>query len=142
MTSRADIPAANPDVREVVLAARNVAKSYGAVHALKGVNFDNSLASDLKKAAGAVESIARTVTAEDKQGELKAKEPLEKVIHSAVGLTEAVSVLVGAGEYGTAARMGGYFFDFFDAAHDDEVETEEKAKRRDRRELREAREGD
>ncbi|WP_245542168.1 sugar ABC transporter ATP-binding protein [Rubellimicrobium thermophilum] len=27
-------------MREVVLAARNVAKSYGAVHALKGVNFD------------------------------------------------------------------------------------------------------
>ncbi|VDC21180.1 sugar ABC transporter ATP-binding protein [Pseudogemmobacter humi] len=31
---------AGPDAREVVLAARNVAKSYGAVHALKGVNFD------------------------------------------------------------------------------------------------------
>ncbi|MFD2815226.1 ATP-binding cassette domain-containing protein [Paracoccus aerius] len=30
----------NPDAREVVLAARNVAKSYGNVHALKGVNFD------------------------------------------------------------------------------------------------------
>ncbi len=30
----------NPDAREVVLAARNVAKSYGQVHALKGVNFD------------------------------------------------------------------------------------------------------
>ena len=30
----------NPDSREVVLAARNVAKSYGQVHALKGVNFD------------------------------------------------------------------------------------------------------
>ncbi|WP_374298678.1 sugar ABC transporter ATP-binding protein [Paracoccus sp. (in: a-proteobacteria)] len=30
----------NPDAREVVLAARNVAKSYGSVHALKGVNFD------------------------------------------------------------------------------------------------------
>ena len=29
-----------PDAREVVLAARNVAKSYGSVHALKGVNFD------------------------------------------------------------------------------------------------------
>ena len=29
-----------PDAREVVLAARNVAKSYGNVHALKGVNFD------------------------------------------------------------------------------------------------------
>ena len=28
------------DTAEVVLAARNVAKSYGAVHALKGVNFD------------------------------------------------------------------------------------------------------
>ena len=28
------------DAREVVLAARNVAKSYGSVHALKGVNFD------------------------------------------------------------------------------------------------------
>ncbi|MDQ1899833.1 sugar ABC transporter ATP-binding protein [Paracoccus sp. WLY502] len=30
----------NPDAQEVVLAARNVAKSYGSVHALKGVNFD------------------------------------------------------------------------------------------------------
>ncbi|MFC3568055.1 sugar ABC transporter ATP-binding protein [Paracoccus sp. TOH] len=29
-----------PDTAEVVLAARNVAKSYGSVHALKGVNFD------------------------------------------------------------------------------------------------------
>lgn len=29
-----------PDAAEVVLAARNVAKSYGNVHALKGVNFD------------------------------------------------------------------------------------------------------
>lgn len=29
-----------PDSAEVVLAARNVAKSYGNVHALKGVNFD------------------------------------------------------------------------------------------------------
>ena len=29
-----------PDAREVVLAARNVAKSYGSIHALKGVNFD------------------------------------------------------------------------------------------------------
>lgn len=29
-----------PDARQVVLAARNVAKSYGNVHALKGVNFD------------------------------------------------------------------------------------------------------
>ena len=35
-----DTPTASPDVREVVLAARNVAKSYGAIHALKGVNFD------------------------------------------------------------------------------------------------------
>jgi len=35
-----DIPSARPDVREVVLAARNVAKSYGSIHALKGVNFD------------------------------------------------------------------------------------------------------
>lgn len=35
-----DIPQANPDTQEVVLAARNVAKSYGSVHALKGVNFD------------------------------------------------------------------------------------------------------
>ena len=34
------VPARDPDVREVVLAARNVAKSYGSVHALKGVNFD------------------------------------------------------------------------------------------------------
>ncbi|HET9067923.1 MAG TPA: ATP-binding cassette domain-containing protein, partial [Amaricoccus sp.] len=29
-----------PDAREVVLAARGVAKSYGAIQALKGVNFD------------------------------------------------------------------------------------------------------
>lgn len=35
-----DVPAAKPDVGEVVLAARNVAKSYGQIHALKGVNFD------------------------------------------------------------------------------------------------------
>lgn len=35
-----DIPQQNPDMAEVVLAARNVAKSYGNVHALKGVNFD------------------------------------------------------------------------------------------------------
>ena len=35
-----DAPSASPDVREVVLAARNVAKSYGAIQALKGVNFD------------------------------------------------------------------------------------------------------
>jgi erythritol transport system ATP-binding protein len=35
-----DTPSESPDAREVVLAARNVAKSYGAIHALKGVNFD------------------------------------------------------------------------------------------------------
>ncbi|MFO1207765.1 MAG: sugar-binding domain-containing protein [Amaricoccus sp.] len=35
-----DTPAASPDAGEVVLAARNVAKSYGAIQALKGVNFD------------------------------------------------------------------------------------------------------
>ncbi|RFU13381.1 sugar ABC transporter ATP-binding protein [Rhodobacteraceae bacterium W635] len=33
-------PQAEPDTAEVVLAARNVSKSFGAVHALKGVNFD------------------------------------------------------------------------------------------------------
>ncbi|WP_112310210.1 sugar ABC transporter ATP-binding protein [Pseudogemmobacter bohemicus] len=33
-------PSETPDAVEVVLAARHVAKSYGAVHALKGVNFD------------------------------------------------------------------------------------------------------
>jgi len=33
-------PVAAPDKVEVVLAARNVAKNFGAVHALKGVNFD------------------------------------------------------------------------------------------------------
>lgn len=33
-------PEPTPDVADVVLAARNVAKSFGAVHALKGVNFD------------------------------------------------------------------------------------------------------
>jgi erythritol transport system ATP-binding protein len=35
-----ETPTARPDLGEVVLAARNVAKSFGAVHALKGVNFD------------------------------------------------------------------------------------------------------
>ncbi len=35
-----DTPTPKPDLREVVLAARNVAKSYGNIHALKGVNFD------------------------------------------------------------------------------------------------------
>lgn len=35
-----DVPQAKPDVAEVVLAARHVAKSFGAVQALKGVNFD------------------------------------------------------------------------------------------------------
>ncbi|MCA9906945.1 MAG: sugar ABC transporter ATP-binding protein, partial [Anaerolineae bacterium] len=40
MTGLSDTPAARPDTGEVVLAARNVAKSYGAVQALKGVNFD------------------------------------------------------------------------------------------------------
>lgn len=35
-----EMPEGDPDAREVVLAARNVAKSYGQVHALKGVNFD------------------------------------------------------------------------------------------------------
>lgn len=35
-----ETPADRPDLGEVVLAARNVAKSFGAVHALKGVNFD------------------------------------------------------------------------------------------------------
>jgi erythritol transport system ATP-binding protein len=35
-----DTPQETPDLAEVVLAARNVAKSYGAIHALKGVNFD------------------------------------------------------------------------------------------------------
>ncbi len=29
-----------PDSREVVLAARNIVKTYGSIHALKGVNFD------------------------------------------------------------------------------------------------------
>jgi erythritol transport system ATP-binding protein len=35
-----DVPSTNPDAGEVVLAARNVAKSYGSIKALKGVNFD------------------------------------------------------------------------------------------------------
>ena len=35
-----DVPPAHPDAGEVVLAARNIAKSYGSIHALKGVNFD------------------------------------------------------------------------------------------------------
>lgn len=34
------MPDAKPDIGEVVLAARHIAKSYGHVHALKGVNFD------------------------------------------------------------------------------------------------------
>ncbi|AUJ65681.1 sugar ABC transporter ATP-binding protein (plasmid) [Aestuarium zhoushanense] len=38
--SPVDIPQSKPDTVEVVLAARNVAKSFGAVQALKGVNFD------------------------------------------------------------------------------------------------------
>ncbi len=41
MTARnSDGPTARANFGEVVLAARNVAKSYGSVHALKGVNFD------------------------------------------------------------------------------------------------------
>ena len=35
-----EAPQVAPDTTEVVLAARNVSKSFGAVHALKGVNFD------------------------------------------------------------------------------------------------------
>ncbi len=35
-----ETPVATPDTSEVVLAARDVTKSFGAVHALKGVNFD------------------------------------------------------------------------------------------------------
>ncbi|WP_421906195.1 sugar-binding domain-containing protein [Mameliella sp.] len=35
-----ETPTATPDKAEVVLAARDVTKSFGAVHALKGVNFD------------------------------------------------------------------------------------------------------
>ncbi len=35
-----ETPQAEPDLAEVVLAARNVSKSFDAVHALKGVNFD------------------------------------------------------------------------------------------------------
>ena len=35
-----DIMQERPDTEEVVLAARHIAKSFGAVHALKGVNFD------------------------------------------------------------------------------------------------------
>src|SRR6185437_9154397 len=35
-----DVPLSQPDAAEVVLAARNIAKSYGSIHALKGVNFD------------------------------------------------------------------------------------------------------
>ncbi|MEN8887884.1 MAG: sugar ABC transporter ATP-binding protein, partial [Celeribacter marinus] len=38
--SHIDVPTATPDTAEVVLAARNIAKSFGAVQALKGVNFD------------------------------------------------------------------------------------------------------
>ncbi|MDW6022907.1 sugar ABC transporter ATP-binding protein [Mesorhizobium sp. BAC0120] len=35
-----DVRSARNDAREVVLAARNVSKIYGSIHALKGVNFD------------------------------------------------------------------------------------------------------
>ena len=35
-----DVPAEHPESREVVLAARNIAKTYGSIQALKGVNFD------------------------------------------------------------------------------------------------------
>jgi erythritol transport system ATP-binding protein len=35
-----DVPSQNPDAGEVVLAARNIAKTYGSIQALKGVNFD------------------------------------------------------------------------------------------------------
>ena len=35
-----DIPQERPNAGEVVLAARHVTKSFGAVRALKGVNFD------------------------------------------------------------------------------------------------------
>ncbi len=35
-----ETPVLVPDKMEVVLAARDVTKSFGAVHALKGVNFD------------------------------------------------------------------------------------------------------
>ncbi|MEP3525150.1 MAG: sugar ABC transporter ATP-binding protein [Hyphomicrobiales bacterium] len=35
-----DIPQDKPDSDEVVMAARNVKKNWGSVHALKGVNFD------------------------------------------------------------------------------------------------------
>jgi erythritol transport system ATP-binding protein len=35
-----DASAQNPSFREVVLAARNIAKTYGSIEALKGVNFD------------------------------------------------------------------------------------------------------
>ncbi|MFN3275740.1 MAG: sugar ABC transporter ATP-binding protein [Paracoccus sp. (in: a-proteobacteria)] len=40
MTRPVTGPQTGPQTGEVVLAARNVAKSYGQVHALKGVNFD------------------------------------------------------------------------------------------------------
>jgi erythritol transport system ATP-binding protein len=40
MPGLSDLPVAKPDVREVVLAARHVAKNYGSIQALKGVNFD------------------------------------------------------------------------------------------------------
>jgi erythritol transport system ATP-binding protein len=35
-----DVPSQHPDAGEVVLAARNIAKTYGSIQALKGVNFD------------------------------------------------------------------------------------------------------
>ncbi len=35
-----DVPQSSPDTAKVILAARNVSKSFGAVHALKGVDID------------------------------------------------------------------------------------------------------
>ena len=34
------LPVAEPETSEIVLSARNVAKVFGSIQALKGVNFD------------------------------------------------------------------------------------------------------
>lgn len=87
------------------------------VNKVKGVAFDNSLASDASKITQSAISIYSTLTKEDASGELKSKEPVEKVLHAAEALTQAASVLIGAGEYGAAARVAGYFFDVADNLH-------------------------
>jgi hypothetical protein len=108
--------------------------------AFKGVTFDNSLASDANKAISAAKNAYRAVTEEKRDGTLKAKEPLEKVISSAEALAQSASVLLGHGEYGAASRVSGYFFDLMDNLIDDPEEEQAQRERAARRERREARE--